>query len=168
MSDATRERTMAAGTIESTTKGHEVVVSLHGSRAPSTAEWLELVEILKSRSIAAEWDLARIGNLVVTDGSGPSTEQRTLVNNMVAQGKSLPNVAIVTDSLAARTLVRGLSIFNPRVRIFAPKDFDAALAFAGLGVGQRAETIAMLDRLERDSMGSGSVATLSAIRNARR
>lgn len=152
---------MAWGLLETPDK--TVMIALHTKHSPSQAEWESWCEFLKQHGQAAHWDLSRFVNLVVTDGGAPSLAQRTNVNNIVAQGKTLPLVAVVTDAYAVRLIARAFTIFNPKFRVFAPEDFGAALSYLGISSFQR-ELVAILRRMETTEFGLGSVQTLKQLR----
>lgn len=109
-----------------------VLVAVHTKQAPTDAEWNAWLALLEQVGEEVGQDLARLPNLVVTDGGAPSTAQRTAVNMLVAQGKTLPPVAVVTDSLFVRTVLRGLTIFNPGTKAFAPAELGRALDHLGI------------------------------------
>lgn len=109
-----------------------VLVAVHTKDAPSDAEWNAWLAFIEPLGEEVGQDLARLPNLVVTDGGAPSTAQRTAVNMLVAQGKTLPPVAVVTDSLLVRTVLRGISIFNPATKAFAPTELGQALDHLGI------------------------------------
>ncbi len=139
-----------------------VLLALHTGKSPSQAEWDGWCSLLRSSAESVEGDLARFANLVVTDGGAPSTAQRTTVNSLIVQGKNLPRVAVVTDSLAVRTIARGFSLFNPLLKVFRPEDFPAAMEFLTVTSWQRAVVAALLD-LERRELGVGAVHTLRSL-----
>lgn len=140
-----------------------ILVAVHTSEPPSEAEWNGWVALLERCGRAVEQDLWRLPNLVVTDGGAPSTAQRTAVNVLIAQAKTMPPVAVVTDSILVRTLLRGFSIFNPRMRGFAPADFAAAIAHLGLPASEAPSLIQACRRLARE-LSPSSVKTADALK----
>lgn len=157
-------RQMTQTVIARPDSGREIVIALHTRVAPSDDEWQRWVDLIRARSEKVGWDLARVGNLVITDGGAPSLEQRTAVNTLIAQGRSYPNVAVVTESPLVRTLIRGLTIFNPQLKVFAPAEFARALTFVGFDAAMRAEVIAECERKVTAEIGVGAVKTLEALR----
>ena len=143
--------------------GQQVYVALHTKVAPSDEEWREWTTLLEKHGKAAEWDLAKTPNLVVTDGGAPSTAQRTVVNVLIAQAKTMPAVALVTDSTMVRAIARAFTIFNPRFRVFAPSQIREAAVHAGLASADVPELISALVRLEGDVLGAGAVSTLGEL-----
>jgi hypothetical protein len=143
--------------------GRRVYVALHTRDAPSSDEWDGWVALLDKNAKEDGFDLERTPNLVVTDGGAPDREQRTAVNVIVSQAKTLPSVALVTDSIVVRSMVRAFSIFNPRVAVFAPADFNRALTHIGLATSTRPELVARLTALADESLAGRRVDTLAAL-----
>lgn len=154
---------MAIAFVPARDQSPEVVVALHTSVPPSESEWRTWIALLRSRAEAVDWDLSRVSNLVITDGGGPDHEQRMSIDMLVSRAKRPPRVAIVTDSVMVRTIVRGLSVFNPTVHVFAPAKFDEALLFLGLGVDQRVEVLALCNEAANAKIADGAIHTLHAL-----
>lgn len=126
-----------------------LLMALHTESAPSDQEWGEWTDFIGPLSKRVNQDLQRCPNLVITDGGAPSTAQRTAVNVLIAQAETMPPIAVVTESLTVRTVLRGLSIFNPRVRAFAPTDMEGALVHLGIPPSERRTVIDACRRIER-------------------
>lgn len=157
---------MAIALVPARQRSPEIVVALHTEMPPSEAEWRTWIALLRSRAEAVHWDLSLVGNLVITDGGGPDREQRMLIDMLVSQSSRPPHVAIVTDSLLVRTIVRGLSVFNPNVQVFAPVSFDAALAFLGIEPVERPSVLKLCADAVDSKIGAGAVHTLRALLDA--
>lgn len=155
---------MGCGAVE--IAGRDIFIALHPKTAPADADWGEWTALLEAYGKAHAWNLGNSTNLVVTDGGAPSTAQRTTINTLIAQAKSLPSVAIVTDSAVVRGIVRALSIFNPRVRVFSPSDIVLAGAHLGLAPRDLPALISTCDEIESAQLGRGAVESLQAIRRA--
>jgi hypothetical protein len=140
-----------------------VLVAVHTSTAPTDPEWDAWIAHLEEMGKRFAGELSLVGNLVFTDGGGPSQSQRAKVNNLIALGRSAPPVSIVTDSRLVRTLVSGLSIFNPRLRVFSAAHATLATAHLGLAREEVApllrRTVALADR----ELGPGAVSTLRTV-----
>lgn len=141
-----------------------ILVAVHTSVAPSEAEWSSWVALLDEHGKRVAEDLWRMPNLVITDGGAPSTAQRTVVNMLIAQGKTMPPVAVVTDSLVVRTLLRAFSVFNPRMRGFAPGAFAGAVSHLGLPASEARSLVQACKQLELE-IGRGAVKTIAALPN---
>lgn len=159
-------RSMAHGSLQ--TQEIEVLLAVHTRQPPSRAEWEAWCELLHQRAEAVQWDLSRTCNLVITDGGAPSTEQRTRINSLIAQGRSSPRVAVVTDSAAVRMIARAFTIFNPMFKVFSPRQLAAATSFLGVARPWQRDLLAALDRLEAEQLGRGAVETLGVLRQAAR
>ena len=143
--------------------GQEVFIALHTKVPPSDEEWGGWTARLESFAKSTGWDLARGANFVVTDGGAPSTAQRTVVNVLIAQGRTMPAVALVTDSPLVRAIVRAFSIFNPQFRVFSPAQVREAAAHVGVASADVPNLIAALVSLEGEELGAGAVRTLAAL-----
>jgi hypothetical protein len=143
--------------------GAYVPVALHTATAPSEEEWTTWMRTLERVADQVHGELALSPNLVLTDGGGPSQAQRTATNNLLARGRSLPAVAIVTDSRIVRTLVRGLSIFNPRLRVFEPADIGLACTHIGLERALQRDILRRAAETVAAEIGVDAVRTLKAL-----
>lgn len=153
--------TMAHGRLD--LDGRSLLFVLHGREPPTDAEWDGWLGVLRAEAAARSGDFSRSSNLVLSDGGGPSTAQRTEVNNIVAVATVEPRVALVTESVVVRTLARGLSLFNPSFAVFDPASFRRAVIHVGLG-GHEAAVLEALRSLEAKAFGAGANRTLAAIR----
>jgi hypothetical protein len=126
-----------------------LLIALHTETAPSDEEWGTWIAFIEPFGLRTQQDLHRCPNLVLTDGGAPSTAHRTAANVLISQAETMPPVAVVTASIAVRTLLRGLSIFNPRVRSFAPTELDAALTHLGVPLSARGAVIARCRAIEQ-------------------
>jgi hypothetical protein len=147
--------------------GRKLFVAIHTKNAPSGEEWAGWAAMLEKNCHAVEWDLGRIPNFVVTDGGAPSTAQRTEINVLIAQAKTLPPVAIVTDSTFVRTMIRAFSLFNPSLSVFSPADVAKAAAHVGVAKADVPQLIGALTKLEKETFGEGMVHTLGALTRIR-
>lgn len=145
----------------------KVWLAIHTGQPPFPEEWNDWVKALETSAVATGWDSAQTPNLVITDGGAPNTAQRTAVNSLVAQAKTLPAVAVVTSSMIVRVMARGLSIFNPNLSVFAPAQLGQAIDHVGLRRGDIASVVAACLDLEAEVLGPGAVATLAAISRTR-
>lgn len=111
------------------------IVWLAAKQGPDAAEWKAYIDevIALGNSLPAAERLVRI--LVVTDGGGPSSVQRTDFVN------SMGEIRVRTAVLSANTFVRGVATvfnwFNVQNKVFAPKEVIGALEFVGIGATGR-------------------------------
>lgn len=153
--------TMAHGRLD--LGGRCLLLVIHGREPPTGPEWDAWLDVLRADAAERSGDFSRSSNLVLSDGGGPSTAQRTEVNNIVAVAKVEPRVALVTESVVVRTLARGLSLFNSSFAVFEPASFRRAVSHVGLG-GHEAAVLDALRTLEAKAFGAGASRTLAAIR----
>jgi hypothetical protein len=140
-----------------------VLIALHTKSPPSEAEWNRWTQLLEEEAKRCDFDFAQTPNLVLTDGGAPSTAQRTAVNVLIAQARTLPSVALVTDSVLVRAMVRAFSIFNPRIKVFTPAQMARAVVHLGLVEADVPALISALVTLEGQELGAGAVDTLGAV-----
>lgn len=122
-------------------------VLVHGRENPSEAEWNAYIDALAGL-------IAKVGDisvLVVTDGGGPNSVQRTDMNDRIRGGNDMRG-AVVTESRVARGIVTALSWFNAGVKAFPPVRLRDALRHLGLDEAEQAEALAAVRRL-RDELG---------------
>lgn len=155
------QRNMAHFRVE--LRGRPIYVALHTRITPSDAEWRAWTRSLEDYAKESGGDLGRSANLVITDGGSPNTSQRTAVNNIVALGASLPPVAVITSSLLVRTIVRAFTIFNEKLRVFAPDAVREAAEHVGITPSELSVVLAEAVRVERAELGRGAVQTLADV-----
>lgn len=88
---------------------------------PRDEEWNAFLRLLE----ACE-DIERVRLLVVTDGGGPNSAQRSRLEG-VLKGRSM-RVAIVTDSAKSRFIASAISLFNRDHRGFSRAEMAGAYA----------------------------------------
>lgn len=143
--------------------GGVVLLVAHTGTAPSDGEWDAWLATLEQMNKRFAGEFSLCANLVLTDGGGPSQSQRTRVNTLVAAGRSSPPVAVVTDSRVVRTLGSGLSIFNPRFRVFPPAQFTVATVHLGMARHEVGPMLRAVQDMVESHMGAGMVKTLQHI-----
>ncbi len=144
----------------------DLLLALHTTEAPSHVEWDDWCELTRRYAEAVQWDLSRVSCLVITDGGAPTREQRTQAARVVAQGRSLPRIVMITDSTAVRMLTLAFAILTPSFKVFSPKDLSTALSILGVPRPLRRTLFAALDRMEEEQLGRGAVKTLNVLRQA--
>ena len=110
-----------------------VVIALHTGLSPSDREWQQYLAALERAWARHKSDTRRIRALSISDGGAPSTRQREQLNGLLKRASGGQGVvAIVTDNLITRNIVRALSWFNPDIRAFAPSALHAAIHYLSL------------------------------------
>lgn len=107
-----------------------IFVLAHTQDGPDAAEWNAYLDDLERRAT----NVGAVRTLVVTEGGGPDTRQRTRLNEILAGAPTL--AAIVTDSLVARGIVTALGWFNPDIRPFSLASLSEAMRYLGLTDGE--------------------------------
>lgn len=96
---------------------------MHTKDNPTDEEWALYLEFTKKNLS----NLKR--NLIITEGGGPSTMQRGLLNDLLEAQNYKPKISIVTLSRLVRGIVTALSWFNPNVKAFSTIQIPAALDY---------------------------------------
>jgi hypothetical protein len=112
----------------------DVAVLIHGSAAPSDADWRTyLAALLEHRDTLQ-------AVLVVSDGAGPNAAQRSKINGLVGSiDREIPT-AVVTHSGIARSIVTVMHWFNRGIQAFGPDQLSMAFDYLGIAADRR-ETI---------------------------
>lgn len=136
---------MTAFITDASASKRPLLVALHTTSDPSDDEWNHWCDLCEIAFHQVKGDLAQMPNLVLTDGGLPSMAQRTRVAQLLADGHSLPRVAVVSDSIAVRSAVRAFGAFNPDTRSFSPTAIADAFAHCGF---TRSDTTAIVEAIE--------------------
>lgn len=116
-------------------------VLLHTKAAPSDPEWNRYMDAFR----ALGRDLASMGILVLTDGGGPTSAQRRVMNEIAADAPA--RVAIVSDAPAVRFIVSTIALFHAHIRTFGVRSLPAALEHVGVRGEHEREVRRTLERL---------------------
>jgi hypothetical protein len=122
--------------------GPSLVVSRETFDSPRDEEWNEFLKLLEEEGDNVE----KLRLLVVTDGGGPNSAQRTRLEGML-KGRSV-RVAIVTDSAKSRFIASAISLFNRDHRGFSRAEIQAAYAHLMLTPQERRLVEAALIEME--------------------
>ncbi len=122
-------------------------VLVHTRDTPGDDEWRTYLAALKAR---LDQQGKSVVSLVVTEGGGPNTVQRTDMNEALLKDGGSFSTAVVTESRVARGIVTAMSWFNSGIRAFAPKQLDDAIGYLGLDPREHAEVLETLGRLRAE------------------
>ena len=122
--------------------GH-ILVFVHGSEAPSDAEWDEALVLFR-----AVPDVARIRVLVFSNGGAPDARQRARLHT--ALGKTKATIAVVTPSALARAAGTAIAWFVPGLRVFEPDDIERAFDHLDAAHAERPVLTRVLAELRRE------------------
>jgi hypothetical protein len=120
-----------------------VNVVVHGTRSPTNLEWQRYV------IDAVESTLPGDGRVVVLSrGGGPDGYQRqALIKALDGRPKPL---AMLTDSVIARTAIGAMRLFNPTMKAFTTSDLEGASNFLRLTAAERERVAQLLIELENE------------------
>jgi hypothetical protein len=133
------------------------IIWLAARQGPDPAEWAAYYKDVVDLGNTLANKLVQI--LVVTDGGGPSSVQRT--DFVEAMGE----VRVRTAVLSCNKLVRGIATvfnwFNVQNKVFAPKDVLGALEFIGVDEKDQGPIWSTVERLAKQR---GRIETVEAAR----
>ena len=97
-----------------------------GRRDPTDQEWDSYIRFLRQNVVPG----VAPRSLVVTDGGGPNSAQRTKLTELVAEHSGDVKIAVVTASAVVRGIFTAMSWFATfNYRAFTPTQLDEALVF---------------------------------------
>ena len=104
------------------------LVVVMNTESPLPEEWNAYLEACRQLDKKLNGDFTKAAALIFTDGAAPNASQR---RSMVEVLKGRPaNSAVVSDNMMVRAPLGLLSIFNPAVKVFSPKEWKQAANFA--------------------------------------
>lgn len=124
-------------------------VIVHNDRAPDREEWAQVIALYRTFT-----KQPGASTLVRSYGGVPDGSQRKALTD-VMHGAPI-SIAVMTNSIAARTVGTAVAWFNPRVKIVGIQDFEEAVAFLQLSSEERMFAHKALTTLERELAISGA------------
>jgi hypothetical protein len=104
----------------------DLIISRQNKETPEDRDWDEFLEaIIRNRSRSAKMKI-----LVITDGGGPSVDQRKRLQEAL-KGHTF-RVAVVTDSVKVRFIVSSIALLNRDISTFSMADMARACEYVGL------------------------------------
>ncbi len=119
-----------------------VMLLVHRREAPTDPEWDVYIGECKRLLEEAPSGLRA---LVVTEGGGPTVDQRRRLNEMLA-GRAA-RAAIISESIMIRGIVTAMSWWNPLIKSFRKQELEPALAYVQLPLADLPHILARLDAL---------------------
>jgi hypothetical protein len=113
-----------------------LVLVRQGREAPTEKEWARFIQLLVHNADP------KPKVLIVTDGGGPTPEQRKSIRTALG-GRSL-RVVVVSDSAKVRFIVSTIALLTSDIRSFTLAELDAAGAYLGLQPEERLRAERML------------------------
>lgn len=119
-----------------------------GRRDPTDQEWDSYIRFLRQNIVPG----VTPRSLVITDGGGPNSAQRTKLTELVSEHSGEVKIAVVTGSAVVRGIFTAMSWFATfNYRAFTPLQLDEALVFLDVSRAtafeMKAAIIAMRNRL---------------------
>ncbi len=105
-----------------------LLILRQNTQPPSDEEWDECLNLLST-------DVEEVQVLVITDGGGPSPEQRRRLDQ--ALNGSPVRVAVVSESVRIRFIVSSVAFLTRRIKSFSETEYTEALAHLELDLDQR-------------------------------
>jgi hypothetical protein len=96
-------------------------IVVYGATNPTDEEWRDYLALVERHGID------RTMQLIATDGGGPTSVQRRVLNEIL-DGRAVP-VAVISGNTRIRGTVTALSWFNRRIKAFPPTGLRDALAY---------------------------------------
>lgn len=124
-------------------------VLVQNEQSATDEEWSRWVRFVAGGGEATS---GRLGVLVMSAGGSPTPKQRKQIHELMPRTGGGVETAILLPSLVARTIVTAMSLFNPKVRAFAPDRLADALDYLGVADASRPDLIAAAHRLH-DELG---------------
>jgi hypothetical protein len=119
-------------------------VIVHSAKAPTNLEWQRFLVETTTSAAPAEGRL-----IVLSRGGGPDGEQRKALSVAVGS-RPKPLLALLTDSILARTGLAAMRLLNPSMKAFGAKDFKEAFEFLKLTVAERERVAKLLVEVENE------------------
>lgn len=110
-----------------TRRVNDVLILREAKGPPSDAEWDHCLELL----VQDPHRIDQVKVLVVTDGGGPTPDQRKRLQQAL-DGARIP-IAVVTNSMRVRFIVSSVALLTSRIQSFNMDEMGDAYAHLGLG-----------------------------------
>jgi hypothetical protein len=123
---------------------------LHGAAAPTDAEWSLYINDLRAALRRRGNDMSNLPTLVFSDGGAPNVIQRTAINEAQEQTGTTGPVAFISESPLVRGVTQSLAWFNPKFKVYGPRNFLDALAYLSVPGGQVTLVKSRILALEHD------------------
>jgi hypothetical protein len=125
-----------------TRENGDVIISRGNKETPDERDWDEFLEaVARNRARAAKTKI-----LVITDGGGPSVDQRHRLQRALS-GHTF-RVAVVTDSVKVRFIVSSVALLNREISTFSMADLPRACQYLGLNTQEVSAALRVAKELE--------------------
>lgn len=138
-----------------------LLVAFHGPMPPTDEDWDAWM-----RAAHELWKIADEGRfLIVSLGGHPSNKQlarleafKTRLERVGGRKRCEPITSVISTSVAMRFVVAGITLFNPRIRCFAPAAVQEAYRHLGFTVEASAVAALAVERLRVQISSTSSAA----------
>ncbi len=130
------------GTLAFELHADAVMLLVHRREPPTDPEWDVYVAACKD---VLERRPEGLRALVITEGGGPTVDQRRRLNDMLA-GRGA-RAAIVAESIMIRGIVTAMSWWNPLIKSFRKHEVPQAFTYLDLPGADMPRVLARLDAL---------------------
>lgn len=110
--------------------GESLMVVRQDAQSSTDAEWRAFLAEL----VTQQFEKLRV--LIVTDGGGPTSEQRAELK--VAMAGRAARTAVISDSIKVRFTIAMIALINPQHHGFASHEIGQAFDFLDLSAAERA------------------------------
>jgi hypothetical protein len=110
--------------------------------APNDQEWEEMLKLMTQNP--AEMELLKV--LVVTDGGGPTQEQRKRLN--LAMSGKMVRTAVVSESVKVRFIVSSVALLTAKIQSFRSTEIEQAFQFLDLDAKERSVVLKNLGEMD--------------------
>lgn len=121
-----------------------LLIIRQNQNAPSDQDWDETLRLMTQNPL----EMDRLKTLVVTDGGGPTPEQRKRLDR--AMGGKPVRTAVVSDSVKVRFIVSSVALLTAKIQSFKRTELEQAFKFLDLDARERRlaqENVAEMDLL---------------------
>jgi len=130
------------------------LVTIHRAVDPTVQEWDHYMETFR------RMDHDKVRQIVFTDGGGPNTKQRAVVNEVLDGRTTL--CAVVTPAATIRGIVTAFGWFNAKIKSFSPEETHLAFRHLGMVNSTEVEWAWKIVRRLREKLGDHSLRAIAA------
>ncbi len=138
----------------------DCLIFIHGKKPPTDAAWNQVAQFWEMHQAAG--DVKRYRCAVITEGGGPTPDQRRQQMNRFRDIYKQMPTAVISDSAAIRFVVSSLALLASNIKTFAPKEARQAIEFLEPSGSRQGLLIEGLKRL-RQNVQQGTFPTFDAL-----
>lgn len=123
--------------------GNNCLVFVNSKKPPTTGEYDHVIQLY--RRLGSKLPSYRC--LAITDGAGPTMQQRQQQQEEFGDVLKSIQTAVVSDAITVRFVVSSAALFIKTIKSFDIKDFGGALSFLGFEEGAHADVMTRLGQI---------------------